>query len=282
MLLSGSRTRVAQNRSMLSRRRAASSPRSIRIGSRPASASARAQKSPAHPAPTTTGLAAPARSSREGKATRRSLTARTRWSRSAMNVTMACSSISSQNLIRTCSRTRWTSDFLRALIDLRWSSIDEISWGRQPKRRTASRSPTARQPCMARPWASVWHIPEISSTKGPFECGVRILKVYPSWGCAAQGGGQRESAAAAVPARMPESHAQARLNPPQSASMSRASPHAKRPRRPDAADALTERPGSSTAKKGMPPRLTCAERSSVVPIKRNATRLAACATTRGS
>ena len=72
----------------------------------------------------------------------------------------------------------------------------------------------------------------------------------------------RAAAAADDPARRPESHAHAKLKPPQSASISSASPHAKTPGAPAPASSSVSR---STASNGIPPCRTCAACSPAVP-----------------
>ena len=137
--------RSFRKRSIACERRNAGSPRSISKGLRPASASVSAAKRPAHPAPTTTGRSLDASEMGEGNEGSSSSIARTRErSRSA---TLSTASRSRWGLVSSTRKLRikWTSRFLRASIDLRWSSMDLISESLQRRTRLATRLPTMRQ-----------------------------------------------------------------------------------------------------------------------------------------
>ena len=145
ILLSGSRIRSLRKRSIACERRSAGSPRSMSRGLRPALARVRAAKRPAQPAPTTTGCPLGVFGTGLGNEGASPSTMRMRErSRSATRSTTSCSSrelVSSTRKLK----IKWTSRFLRASIDLRWSSMALIWESSHRRARLTARLPIARQ-----------------------------------------------------------------------------------------------------------------------------------------
>ena len=170
MLLSGSRMPVALNRSMASVLLREPSPRSTRSGATPASASASAQKSPAHPAPTTTGRSSPSDVVTLGKRVGCSSTTFSCLSTCHL-FALPSSALSAFDPPRRTMRAvqlRWTSFFLRASTERLRSSREESSLGgkcsmRSTALRTA-RSSASSEPSRRLSWTRML---ETSIMRGP-------------------------------------------------------------------------------------------------------------------
>mgnify|MGYP006876968200 CR=1 FL=1 len=220
ILLSGSRIRSLRKRSIASERRSAGSPRSMSRGLRPASARARAAKRPAQPAPTTTGRPLGAFGTGWGmKEPRRqpcgcaSGCARRRGRPLPVRV----GSLSAR-LVKL--KIKWTSRFLRVSIDLRWSSMALIWESSHRRARLTARLPIARQAASSPAsssdaWTWVISIIEVS---------LDARKRPPGVPDGPNAFDYRLRGYRLLAARIPEIQAHARLKPPQSASMSSASP----------------------------------------------------------